>query len=67
MLTQLVAMQKTLRSLVESCNDVAAVCHGNNASGLAAATYMVGESFAVFAGALNDYVLKEECDGESDA
>jgi hypothetical protein len=66
-LMRLVAMQQTLRSVVESCKATAAVCDADGAKGLAMATLMVGESIATFAKALNDYVLKEYEDESDDA
>lgn len=60
-LHRLIAMQQTLRTVVESCNAAAAACNASGAKGLAVATYMVGESLAAWATALNLYVL-EDCD-----
>ena len=59
LLIRLIAMQQTLRAVVESCKAAAASCNASGASGLAVATYMVGESIAAFATALNTYVLEE--------
>jgi len=59
LLIRLIAMQQTLRTVVESCKAAAASCNASGASGLAMATYMVGESIAAFATALNTYVLEE--------
>lgn len=68
LLARLIAMQHTLRTVVESCNAAAAACDAEGAKGLAAATYMVGESISVFSSALNDYILKgvddDACDDE---
>lgn len=66
LLLRLIAMQQTLRTVVESCNAAAAACNADGAKGLAMATYMVGESIAAFATALNTYVL-EDMNDESDA
>ena len=59
LLIRLIAMQQTLRTVVESCKAAAAACNSEGAKGLAMATYMVGESIAAFAAALNTYVLEE--------
>lgn len=59
LLIRLIAMQNTLRTVVESCKAAAASCNASGASGLAVATYMVGESIAAFSAALNTYVLEE--------
>lgn len=59
LLIRLIAMQQTLRTVVESCKAAAAACNASGASGLAVATYMVGESIAAFSAALNTYVLEE--------
>lgn len=67
LIARLIAMQHTLRNVVDSCNAAAAACDADGAKGLAMATYMVGESIAVFASAINEYALRgAEDDAESD-
>lgn len=68
LIARLVAMQHTLRAVVESCNIAAASCDADGQKGLAAATYMVAEAIEVWADAIRSYVMKgvssDACDDE---
>jgi hypothetical protein len=64
---RLLAMQRTLRTVVQACNAAAAACDSSGEKGLAFATYMVGESLSVWNEAIERYSLKgvaDACDDE---
>lgn len=57
LMRRLVAMQHTLRGVVDLCNASGVLCDQAGAKGLAMATHLLGEAVAVFANELNGYVL----------